>query len=755
MGFSPSSRLVWDKRAQNINAYVRFLSTFTISSPPPSATLAISADSNYCVWINGQPAGFGQYADFPHYKVYDELEVSRFLRPGNNTIALLCYHLGEDCSVYTIGDPGAVFTLYSGDRIIAFSSEETQACPAPEYLQGEIERFSPQLSFGFRYDATVYDGWHEDGYVPGPGWQNAAVFDRPDPLISRPIKKLVMQAPSSVSIAAQGSFTDIIPIEDNPGRRMQTAALSHIPAAEIFGNTSVRQTLPRPEGLSLSVDRGDGIYVVLDLGQEEAGLLNLDLEVGRDVLIDIGFGEHLEDLRVRSHIGKRTFAVTYLGRGGRERFTYYLKRLGCRYIQLHIRSRKATLYYAGLIPMVYPLERQGAFQPSDRLHAKIYETALHTLTLCMHEHYEDCPWREQALYAMDARNQMLCGYYAFGEYRFARASLLLLTKGQREDGLLELCAPAKVGVNIPCFSLIWIVALHEYCLYSGDLDFGKEMLPIADRILSVFASFKGDEGLIKYPDGYWNFYEWSDGLDGDTHKVNGPITLTQDAPINCFYSLALSAMEKLCRNIGKRRAASLYAAEVKSVNLALDKIFWNPQKSLYASYILAGRHSHYAELTQSLMVCCGACTGKKQTLVLSALANPSNGMVPITLSHSIFKYDALLTDPKRYGRFVFDDVADKWGHMLFSGATSFWETESCAHAFNQAGSLCHGWSAVPVYLYHAYILGIRPQKPGFIKYTISPVPSGILSAKALMLTPDRQRRLFMAYDNGKPYVKFI
>ena len=39
----------------------------------------------------------------------------------------------------------------------------------------------------------------------------------------------------------------------------------------------------------------------------------------------------------------------------------------------------------------------------------------------MHEHYEDTPWREQAFYVADSRNQALCGYYAFGEYRFPAA----------------------------------------------------------------------------------------------------------------------------------------------------------------------------------------------------------------------------------------------------------------------------------------------------------------------------------------------
>ncbi len=44
-----------------------------------------------------------------------------------------------------------------------------------------------------------------------------------------------------------------------------------------------------------------------------------------------------------------------------------------------------------------------------RILQKIYDVSIYTLKCCMHEHYEDCPWREQALYTMDSRNQMLCG----------------------------------------------------------------------------------------------------------------------------------------------------------------------------------------------------------------------------------------------------------------------------------------------------------------------------------------------------------
>ena len=50
--------------------------------------------------------------------------------------------------------------------------------------------------------------------------------------------------------------------------------------------------------------------------------------------------------------------------------------------------------------------------------------------------------------------------------------------------------------------------------------------------------------------------------------------------------------------------------------------------------------------------------------------------------------------------------------MLEAGATTFWETEKGESDFDNAGSLCHGWSAMPVHYYHRLLKnkkgGIKP-----------------------------------------------
>ena len=73
--------------------------------------------------------------------------------------------------------------------------------------------------------------------------------------------------------------------------------------------------------------------------------------------------------------------------------------------------------------------------------------------------------------------------------------------------------------------------------------------------------------------------------------------------------------------------------------------------------------------------------------------------------------------------------------MLYNGATSFWETIKGHADFGEAGSLCHGWSAIPIYFYQAYLLGIKPLEPGFKKFSIAPVTHIIDKACGTVMTP--------------------
>ena len=75
-------------------------------------------------------------------------------------------------------------------------------------------------------------------------------------------------------------------------------------------------------------------------------------------------------------------------------------------------------------------------------------------------------------------------------------------------------------------------------------------------------------------------------------------------------------------------------------------------------------------------------------------------MTDCTLSMKCFQYDAMLQTDKTLGKEILTEIREVYGAMLEQGATSVWETAEGASAFENAGSLCHGWSAVPIYYYN-------------------------------------------------------
>ena len=62
---------IWRESEGQADEYGEFYSSFNYDGEK-NVKLKISADSNYAVYINGKFEVFGQYADFPYDKIYDE-----------------------------------------------------------------------------------------------------------------------------------------------------------------------------------------------------------------------------------------------------------------------------------------------------------------------------------------------------------------------------------------------------------------------------------------------------------------------------------------------------------------------------------------------------------------------------------------------------------------------------------------------------------------------------------------------------------
>ncbi len=426
-----------------------------------------------------------------------------------------------------------------------------------------------------------------------------------------------------------------------------------------------------------------GIY---DLGRETAGYLFVKLRAASAATVKVVYGQHLTDGQVRYLIGPRDFSFEIHTECGEREFEILFVRVSARFLQTFVPEGVEVLSI-GVIPALYP-QREREFCLADETEQRIYDVSVRTLRLCMNMHYEDTPWREQGLYVMDSRNQMLCGYYAFEDAAFQRANLIFMTRGVRSDGLLELTFPAVNTPSIPFFSLMYPVAVYEYVEHTEDKSILSETMPTMRRIMKIFRSKIGENGCIpSFPAPYWNFYEWSRGCADAIPRAGRQVPFAYDHLIlSCAYVYAAERFEKLCTMAGTD-----FESQKESVKRGIVQHFYEEHTGLFR--LRSDEPELYSQLGHAFALLIGL--GDERTV---AAVKNDTALIPATLSMLPFVYDVLLMRGEK--DYVLGDIRAKYGYMLERGATSFWETIEGADDFNKAGSLCHGWSAIPVYYYH-------------------------------------------------------
>ena len=644
------SEYIWADHDARPDEYAEFLDEVDYFGK--KAELYITSDSNYTVYVNGTLAAFGQYADFPWRKVYDCIDLSRYMRKGKNVIAFRVWYYGVDSfSTYYPGTACLRYSIYADGALLAHSSTRTLSRLSPTYVPYKCKQITTQLGLTFEYDSRRADGW---------------LLGMPDP--AYPF------APSRA-------------VEIKTDLRERTCKMTE------FGKTHKGREVSE-KGI-IPVSKHGRIF---DLGTEAVGFICLKFKALTDSPVTVAFGEHLVDGHVRKEVGGRDFSFIYHPTAGE--VNYYMnafRRFGCRYIEL-ITDEPLEDVEISLRSVVYPTERREYPESLTLTEQRIYEACVYTLECCMHEHYEDCPWREQALYTMDSRNQMLAGYYAFGETLFPKACLELIAEDDRPDGLLSICYPIKRDMAIPSFSLHFITECEEYLRYSGDSEFIRRIYPKIKKTLGVFLDRLDSNGLALPFEGadMWNFYEWEDGLAGylgSREKENE--VLEYDLALNSLISIAISRMIGINDILGLD--SSDLAAIKQELNSTIRRYFYNAEKGLFRT---RKSTEHYSILTNSLCILAGVLSDTEAQSLAERLT-ASDGLVDVSLSMRTFYYDALLSaDREKYASFILSDIERIYTPMLRIGNGTVWETVLGESDFSNAGSLCHGWSSIPIYYYN-------------------------------------------------------
>ncbi|KAM0325857.1 hypothetical protein ACHAQA_007160 [Verticillium albo-atrum] len=389
----------------------------------------------------------------------------------------------------------------------------------------------------------------------------------------------------------------------------------------------------------------------------------------------------------------------------------------------------------------YPLDILGGFEiPSEPYHdssyQKMWEISTRTLTNCMHDCYEDCPFYEQLQYAMDVRSSCLFTYAVSGDDRMARQAIIQLHNSYRSRvGLIASRSPSHQLQIIPHFSLFWMCTVADHFEQYGDVAFTRQFLPAFDGILEAFSRrIDPAFGLVSASkeslSTYWDFVDWTNewtpmGIP-PAAKRTGFQTYT-----NMLYAYTLRSAAAIAIKTGRPSLAAEYSARADAI---IDAVREHCQfNGLFTDGLAssADLSADFSQHNQIWAILSGAVTGGKAHDLLVRSLPAARGVklksprpdlgsaqdpkfTEPSMAMSLYMFRALSV----VGGSLYDDLFHSlwapWRSQVAQNLTTWCEDEVTQR------SDCHAWSCAPMYEFMTEVAGIQSGEPGWKVVSFKP-----------------------------------
>ena len=360
---------------------------------------------------------------------------------------------------------------------------------------------------------------------------------------------------------------------------------------------------------------------------------------------------------------------------------------------------------------------KGYFKCDDTLVNEIYDTAAHTLFLCMQNRLWDGIKRDRLVWLGDMHPEFRGVLSLYGEHPLIESGLC--------EATLHNVLPAWMS-EVPSYSIWWLAILCEYEWYTGKWEFVKSQLDYAYGVISQINVCVSDDGVLDYtkaglPTAYGFFLNW------ETSKEQGLESGNR--------GLLLATMQKFV-SMAKRRGVDYKLAEIIINKLNKNKLFNGCSKPVAALYSMGYGYNDNVK-----------------DILTNGGAKGFSTFMSYYISKSLVGCDN--------ADIALRDLKEFYGGMLSRGATSFWESydpdwlvhsgrideftpsgkkdiHSSFGAFCYVGyrlSLCHGWACGPVPFLSENALGIKFLDVGGKKVKIEPNLMGLNKVEGAYPTP--------------------
>lgn len=471
-------------------------------------------------------------------------------------------------------------------------------------------------------------------------------------------------------------------------------------------------------------------YMIYDFDRIQVGYIELEYEASGDgtVRLELDFTEDVTDFNEESggpwQMTQRLAVTEKVQKGTHTlRFTH---RRGGRYVKIQFSEETKAVRIIRLrfrLSML-PSEQEGWFRCSESLLNEAWEMGKYTLLVNKHQEYESCPRSEMKFFSGDGIIDALIDYYAFGDDALVDASL----------AITEIACNSGIQPNIyDRNTSLWdypawrIVMIYNQYRYYGDLELVRKYFD--EMVLNT-------QWMIQKMNRYGLIYQYplfGGGIYCDSGTVEYTCSkdrLGEKPYLNALLYESLRCMGELGALLGDPRSGE-WSSLAQKVKTAINERLWDEEAQ---AYLDTYDRSYVPQDGNALAVLFGIADEERGRKAMDTLCRENWSPYGSAILSKEMPMDAEGNEHTRCGvktispaacmyeaeaRFLSDDPQSAldlmrrcWGTMIRKGARTFWEFAP-NNGTDRWIIPSHAWSGGCTYLLSAYVLGIRPGKPGY------------------------------------------
>jgi len=643
------------------NQWLIFRKSYSVTESLTEKLVAkISVDSKYWLYINGQLVVFeGQLkrGPTPTDTYYDEVDITKYVRKGQNTVAVLLWFWGREGFCHkNSGTAGLLFDATNGQ--VSWTSDKTWKC-APHTSFGVTGKPYPNYrlpEFNIHYRANPKN---KDWMMPD--------FDETD-------------FKESVEIGGAGC---------EPWNKLWKRPFPQWKNSGIVAYTNVLATPFVTDGqpLRMKLPANYTITPYFKIEVPDSGML-IDIRTDNYK----GGSEYNVRTEYVSCKGMQEFETPGYMNGHEVNYSFPA---GIKVLSMGYRRTS------------FPTEHTGNFVCNDEALNLLWQKSLNTMDVNMRDAIQD-PDRERSQWWGDAVIILGEIFYTCDSNGVSaiKKAMSNLVEWQRADSAMFSPIPAgSWGKELPQQTLASIgkYGFWNYYRYSGDTETIRYLYPYVKKYMDLWKT--DSTGLVIHRQGktaqqtkdlFWDWTDWGNNID---------VPLCE----NAWYYMALESAANMSKLLGKNIENKKYSLQMDRLKAAYNKTYWNGK-----AYRSPGYKGQTDDRGNGLAVVAGIADTKKWPSI-RALFDTTFLAGPYLEKYILESY-FIMND----GQAGIERMKKRYDQMIQSPVSTLWEGWKVGSGSYGGGSYNHGWSGGPLTLMSQYIAGIQPSNDGFAEVLIHP-----------------------------------